>query len=251
MSAALAFEPGNFRYSPGSPQFSRGVAAAAEFRIVRVRFARPLPLTKGFNAIADLLSQADRALTALCACELRLPKPLDEAEFAVFNRAYIATLEDWGLADAGFCPVARSNVCPLIEPPSEPSFFAFAYTERAPGAPPSYVLSGCAEARPGTGPYADRVVRYGDVSADGLHAKARFVLETIEARAAALGVILDDLTGAQVYCGHDLRGVMRPEYLPRAALRNGVTWQLCRPPVLALEYELDCRAVSIERVLTV
>ena len=39
-------------------------------------------------------------------------------------------------------------------------------------------------------------------------------------------------------------------YRPQAALCIGVTWQLCCPPVLALEYELDCRAVPVEHIVT-
>lgn len=249
MTTALGFEPGSYRYLPGPPQFSGGVAAFEGFRIVRVRFVRPLLLAKGFNAIAGLLAQAARPLTALCACELRSPEPLDDAGFFAFNRAYTTILEGWGLTGAGTSPVARSNVCPIHDPPSEPSVFAFAYTEGAPGAQPSYVLSGCAEARPGLEVYADRVVRYGDTSRAGLRAKARFVRETIEACAAALSCDLDDLTGAQVYSAHDLHGMMTPECVPEAALGQGVTWQFCRPPVIGLEYELDCRAVPIERVV--
>lgn len=251
MTTVLAFEPGGYRYTPGSPQFSEGVAALEGFRIVRIRFTRPLPLASGFDAIAACLSQAGRPRTALCACELRSPEPLDDAGFDAFNRAYTARLGDWGLDGAGASPVARSNVCPVFQPPSEPGVVAFSFTEPAPGAEPSFVLSGCAEARPGSEPYAARVVRYRDISADGLRAKARFVREVIEARAAVLGIALDQLTGTQVYSAHEIHGLVMPGCLPDASLRQGVTWQLCRPPVVGLEYELDCRAVPSERVMVV
>jgi len=35
----------------------------------------------------------------------------------------------------------------------------------------------------------------------------------------------------------------------RLAARHGLTWQFCRPPVIGLEYEMDCRAVAAERVI--
>ena len=251
MTSAVSFEAGNFRFLSGSLQFSGGVAASQDFRIVRVRFSRLLPLARGFDVIADILAQAGRPLTALCACELRSPEPLDDAGFASFNQIYVATLKSWGFDRAGAMPVARSNVCPLISPPAEPSFFAFAYTEAAIGTQPSYILSGCAEARSGPEPYVDRIVRYGDVSTIGLQAKARFVRETVDDRAAALGASLAGLTDAQVYSAHNMHEIMTPEYIPTAALHQGVTWQLCRPPVIGLEYELDTRSVEIERIVWV
>ena len=37
--------------------------------------------------------------------------------------------------------------------------------------------------------------------------------------------------------------------LARRAARAGVTWHLARPPVVELEYEMDCRSVAVERVI--
>ena len=39
------------------------------------------------------------------------------------------------------------------------------------------------------------------------------------------------------------------EILRRGAARSGLTWHFARPPVLDLDYEMDCRSVSIERVV--
>ena len=30
---------------------------------------------------------------------------------------------------------------------------------------------------------------------------------------------------------------------------NGLTWHTCRPPIVELEFEMDCRGVSVERIL--
>jgi hypothetical protein len=37
----------------------------------------------------------------------------------------------------------------------------------------------------------------------------------------------------------------------RGVLRSGLTWHFNRPPVVDLEYEMDCRKVQIERVVEV
>ena len=33
------------------------------------------------------------------------------------------------------------------------------------------------------------------------------------------------------------------------ALRNGLTWHFSRPPIVGLDYEMDCRRVHVERVV--
>jgi hypothetical protein len=61
----------------------------------------------------------------------------------------------------GVNPVARSNVCPKIDPPSEPSFYAFTYAVPATSAPASFVVAGSGEAPEGKGNYRDHAVRLG------------------------------------------------------------------------------------------
>ena len=142
--------------------------------------------------------------------------------------------------------MARSNVCPAIDPPAEPSFYAFAYTEQAPDTAPSFIVAGSGEAPEGKSTYRDHVVRYGDVSPDGLKEKARFVLGEMEKRLGALGFAWPDTTAAQVYTVHDLHPFLADEIVRRGAARSGLTWQYNRPPVEGLDYEMDCRGVAIE-----
>lgn len=104
---------------PGVTQYSAGVAAMPGFRLERVRFARPVPLRRGFQRIAAILAAADRPHAAFCACELRSPAPFTEEGFRAFNEIYIGTLADWGIMSGDDNPVARSNVCPEIAPPAE------------------------------------------------------------------------------------------------------------------------------------
>ncbi|UCE31355.1 MAG: hypothetical protein JSW68_15255, partial [Burkholderiales bacterium] len=155
-------EAGGYRYIPAVSQYSGGVAAQPGFRIERVRFSRVLPLREGFERIERLLAEAGRPNASFCACELRSPAPFTEQGFRDFNAIYIETLRRWGLMDGQTNPVARSNVCPEIDPPSEPCFHAFSFTVPTAGAPSSFVIAGSAEARPGDGGYRERIVRYGE-----------------------------------------------------------------------------------------
>ena len=246
--AALAFEPGGYRFVPGVFQYSAGVAAMPGYRIVRVQFQRPVPLDDGFGRMEQIIRAARRPLTAFCACELRSPAPFTESGFLAFNKVYVGTLERWKIFDGATNPVARSNVCPAIDPPGEPSFHAFAYTEAVPNAEPSFVVAGSGEAPEGRGNYRDHIVRLGDISPRGLLEKARFVLGEMERRMAELGFGWKDTTATQLYTVHDIHPFLADEIVRRGAARSGLTWHYNRPPVVDLEYEMDCRGVAIERI---
>jgi len=244
----LAFEPGGYRFVEGVFQYSAAVAAQSGHRIVRVQFRKPAPLDEGFRRIEQIISAAGRPLTAFCACELRSPAPFTESGFAAFNKTYVGTLERWTIFDGKINPVARSNVCPAIDPPAEPSFHAFSFTELAANAEPSFVIAGSGEAPEGRGNYRDHIVRLGDVSPAGIREKARFVLSEMERRMAALGFGWRDTTATQLYTVHDIHPFLADEIVRRGAARSGVIWHYNRPPVVDLEYEMDCRGVSIERI---
>ncbi|MBA3477899.1 MAG: hypothetical protein H0T52_05795 [Lautropia sp.] len=249
MSSTLTFIPGGYRFIPGVFQYSAGVAAQTGLRIERVRFLEPVPLAEGFRRIAAYIRQSGRPLTAFCACELRSPAPFDEAGFLAFNEVYVGTLRDWGLFDGKVNPVARSNVCPEIAPPPEPAFHAFSFTAVDAAAPPSFVVAGSGEAQEGKGSYRESTVSLGDVSADGLRKKARWVLGEMERRMAALGFSWADATATQLYTVHDIHPLLADELAQRGAMPAGLTWHFDRPPVVDLEYEMDCRAVHREHVL--
>src|SRR5262249_24529406 len=148
---------------------------------------------------------AGRPLTAFAACELRSPAPFTEDGFRAFNKHYAGTPQRWGIYDGGTVnPVARSNVCPEIAPPREPSFHAFTFTEAAEGAAPSFVVAGSGESQEGNASYRERTVRLGDVSPDGSRAKGVYVLGEMERRMAALGHTWKDTTATQLYTVHDI-----------------------------------------------
>ena len=183
MPAVQSFAPGGYRFITHAFQYSGGVAAEPGFRIERARFANPPKLADGFDAIEAHLNRIGRPPTAFCACELRSPAQFTEAGFVAFNRHYVQRLETWGIFRDEVNPVARSNVCPEIDPPASPVFYAFSYTVPSDGdAAPSFVCAGSGEAREGGASYAERIVRLGDHSPDGMREKARFVLGEMERR---------------------------------------------------------------------
>ena len=252
MSDVRVFQPGGYRFINAVFQYSGGVAAEPGHRIVRARLARPLPLQEGFRVVEETLRAAGRPLTAFCACELRSPAPFSEAGFREFNERYAAQLKDWKIYDGTRNPVARSNVCPAVNPPKEPSLYAFAYTEPHAADSRTFIVAGSAEAPEGKPNYRDFIVRFGDVSPAGLRDKARWVLShAMEARLSALGFTWADATATQVYTVHDLHPFLGEEIVRRGAASAGLTWHYCRPPVVDLEYEMDCRGISLERVLSV
>jgi hypothetical protein len=245
MPTTQPFAPGNYRFLTHAFQYSGGVAAEPGFAIERARFARPLPLAEGFDAIEAYLLRLGRPPTAFCACELRSPKQFTEQGFIDFNRHYVQRLEKWGIFRDEINAVARSNVCPEISPPATPSFYAFCYT--VPGGGTSFVAAGSGEASDGPGSYAERIVRLGDQSPDGMRDKARYVRGAMERRMGALGFGWPDVTATQVYTVFNLHPIVPVVFDVAAA--GGLTWHYARPPVEGLDFEMDVRGLARELVV--
>jgi hypothetical protein len=243
------FTAGNYRFIPAVFQYSSGAAADRDFEIERVRFDRLVSLAEGFAQAARYIQATGRPLTSFCACELRSPAAFTEEGFRKFNEHYVKTLAEWGIYDGATNPVARSNVCPEIDPPSEPSFYAFSFTRPLEGATPTFVIAGGAEARGGNGTYPERIVRYRDLSPEGIKEKVRFTVQAMERRLSEFGFGWKDTTGVQAYCIRDFHPVLADELVRRGATRSGLTWHFARPPVIDLEYEMDCRRVMRETVI--
>lgn len=246
MADTIEVPGGGYRYIPGVFQYSAGVAALDGFQIERVTFQTPVKLADGFAFLERYLPSLGLSMLAFCACELRSPAPFTDEGFIAFNRHYCGTLERWGLMKDDKNPVARSNVCPEIDKPAEPSFHAFCFARPVPGAAGSFVIAGSGEAEEGHATYRERTVRYGDTSPAGLREKGIFVLSRMEQRMAAVDATWAATTAAQVYTVYDLHPFLQDEIARRGAARNGLTWYLARPPVVGLDYEMDCRSVPVE-----
>ena len=251
MVATASFEPGGYRYVRGPFQYSGGVAAESGFAIERVRFARPVPIEDGFRQIEAQLTEIGRPFTSFCACELRSPAPFTEKGFVAFNRIYVGTLERWGIFKNEENPVARSNVCPEINPPPEPSFEAFSYTvpaEAQKSSAKSFVIAGSAESLEGA-TREERIIRLGDTSPEAMREKAQHVLNAMETRMTALGVGWADVNTTQVYTVHDIHSFLADQIVSRGAAPGGLTWYYARPPVEGLDYEMDVRSIPVQRIV--
>jgi hypothetical protein len=243
------FPPGGYQYLPGVFQYSAGVAALPGFRIERVVFHEPAPLLEGFRHAEEIIRTAERPLTAFCACELRSPAPFSEAAFRSFNQLYVGLLTEWGLIVDGANPVARSNVCPELFPPAEPVLYAFCFTARAESSVlPSFVISGSGEVPEGRANYRDHIVSPGDVSPAGMRAKVRFVRGEMERRLAGLSVGWRDVTATQLYTIQNVHDCLGDELITPGAARHGLIWHFCRPPIIGLDFEMDCRGLASQRV---
>jgi hypothetical protein len=250
--AVPVFAAGGYRYARGGFQYSLGVAAEPGFELERVRFFRPLPLGEAFVAVEAHLASIGRPTTAFAQCELRSPTPFTEHGFLDFNKAYVETLGRWGIYREGdplMNPVARSNVCPPYDPPPAPSMYAFSYTVPAASAKRgTFAIAGGADARPGTAPYKDRIVRYGDCSPEGLREKVAFVLDSMEQRMGLVGHAWADATLTQLYTVQNVGHLVGEAIAARGAARTGLLWTYARPPVIGLDFEMDVLGVAREIV---
>jgi len=225
--------PGGFRFLATDGPFSAGVAAEPGYAIVRLIAPRYTPLAEGFRLVERTLEVAGRTPAALCAMELRVPKPMSRAGFEEFNRGYVAQHERWGLRVDGHMASARTNVAPEVDPPGEPSLHAFCYTIDGKAPRNTFVISGVAEP-PGT--------------KGGPTAFWKVIVETIDANMAALEVAWADVTEAQIYgtrADHELfgeGGLLRFGELVRPGLR----WFFSRPPIDDLNLEIDVRGLASE-----
>ena len=244
--ATLRSTPGGYRFLPDVPSapYSRGVLADPGFEIVHATLRAPLPVWTGFDLIERHLAALGRPRQALCACELRCPRPYPPEGWmssGSFNQQYVALLREWGLFVDGLNPIARSNVAPRREPPAEQVLFAFSYTmpTSQPSGRPSFVSSGSGEA-PG--------VRPGERSPDAIREKAVDVMATMQANLDGLGVGWGDVTTLDLYlaetCDAALLEVILGPLGP--AQRIGVHWYESKPPISDREVEVDLRGVRIE-----
>ena len=238
-----------YRYLPAVEQYSAGVCADESHELRRVQLDALLPLEVGFEQIAAALARRDLPMSALCAVELRSPTAMSEPEFEAFNLGYRAELGRRGLLIGDDNPIARTNVCPLDDAPPIASVHAFTYVvSRKQRTEASFVVSGSAEAPEGTTSYADSAVAFGDTTEQGLCAKAEWVLGEIESRMAALGQDWSRCSQANV---HTRYGGSQVDNLIASRVGAGpsTTWWRTTPPVVGLDFEMDCRSTAHE-VLT-
>jgi hypothetical protein len=250
MVEPIAMPHAGFAYlAGGGVPFSNGVVALDGHVLTRVRVRGTPPLAEGLAFAASFLADQGRPLASLAACELRSPAPMALADFMAFNQQYVGLLRANGFGAEDAFPVGRSNMAPLFDPPATNTLFAFTYAVPF-GGPPApaghdFVISGKPET---TVNYPPEIVAPGDVSPSGVAAKAGYVIAQLQLRVAELGERWADITGAQAYTVHPLEPVM--DVLRTSGLAGvGLALFPAYPPVIGLEFEIDVRAVSFERVV--
>lgn len=257
MAGVAEFTAGGYRYIPALFQYSSGIAAMPGYEIERARFVRPLPLLAGFSAVEAHLARLGLPSMAFAACELRTPAPFTDQGFYEFNQAYVKTLARWGLFTGGdkpVNPVARTNVCPMYDPPKEAVLHAFSYAvplrdASTGGGPATYVIAGGGETSGNGATYRERIVRYGDTSSEGMRAKAQCVIGEMERRLGCFGLSWQDAGSTQVYTVQNIGHLVGELLAARGACAQGLVWTYARPPVEGLEYEMDVRRVAREVLL--
>jgi hypothetical protein len=256
MASVSPFQAGGYRFIPAVFQYSGGVAAEPGFEIERARFVRPLRLADAYAAVEAHLKNIGRPSVAFAACELRSPAPFTDQGFIDFNKVYVTTLARWGIytgatGDAkAVNPVARTNVCPVYNAPSEPVMAAFCYT--VPAKTPArrtFILAGGGDARSEGPSYRERIVRYGDTSPEGLREKVAFVADEMARRLHLLGFGWQDALHTHAYTVQNIGHLVGEVLAARGACEGGLTWLYARPPVIGLEFEMDVRAVAREIAL--
>ncbi len=240
---------GSYRFLTGIAPYSSGVIAMPDYEIVHVVLHPMLPYQAGFEMVDRFLAEVGRPRQALCAIQLRSPRPLSFEGFAAFNESYQVLLQKWDLWVDGLNPIARTNIVPAIRPPTEPSLFAFAYTRptRDSDSVPTFIVAGAGDlVEQRLSP--DAIVRAGETSVDALREKAATVMATMQARLDGLQVGWADVTTVDVYTIHILQPHLTATILGvmRSSTLHDVHWFYSRPPIIDVEFEMDMRGVRHE-----
>ena len=237
---------GHYRFIEGIAAYSGGVVAEPGHEVAHVTLHEVVPWREGFEIIDAHLAAAGRPRQALCGTQLRCPEPYSFRGFDAYNADYRGVLDAWDVCVDGLNPVARSNVAPVLDPPETQGLYAFSYVRPVSSdAGPSFVVAGSGEYDEATGIHRD-----GDTTADGLKAKASYVMAVMSARLDALGVGWGDVSRTNVYTAHATRGLADVVWQGMGAAReHGVHHFNARPPIVGIEFEMDLRGLDRERCL--
>ena len=239
---------GNYLFVPGGDAFSNGVVSAVGHEIVRVTFKELVPWRQGFEFIDAYLAKRGRPRQALCTVEIRCAQPFSAEGFSDFNRDYYSLLADWQILVENRNPMARTNVAPVLNPPTETSLFAFAYTALIQEEQRStFVASGSAEITQ-SAQGEPVVIRPGETSGEAIKEKNEGVMKILSGRLDELEQEWSQITTATIYTVRNIHPFLEDGILSKmgtASLR-GVQWQYASPPLVGLDYEVDFRGLGRE-----
>ena len=231
-----------YRYVPGSRFAADGVAAAPGTVISRAAFAELRSWDDGFRDIEAHLAARGLLPAALCGIELRMPAALPFEDFRALNDDYLARLNAWSLLRDGKSTFARTNVCPSGAVVGGPSVAAFSFAHPGESAATCYVVSGIAELPPGA-PFPAGVTAPGDLSPDGVRAKATTITSIIVDTIDALGTRWSPADTVNLYCTHDVGRIVLRDVLPTHGVipNDGLVCYDAAPPTHGIDIELDVR----------
>ncbi len=184
---------------------------------------------------------------SLCAVALRCAEPHSFNGFATFNQEYRGLLEDWEIMVDGTNPVARTNVSPVVNPPSETHLYGFAFCKPSDLDARTYVVAGGGEL-PHRDLSREHIVRAGETTPDAMQEKAKCVTDIMRLRLERMNADESLLSAINVYTSHPVRSLLEDILIPQipAAAHIGIRWNLTRPPVKEIEFEMDLRGVRQE-----
>ena len=242
---------GGFSFVKGIGPFSSGAIANDGFEIVHAQAFPLINLDDGYGVIEKHMREAGRPMNAVCGMELRIPKPLTPAGFNEFNQGYLKHLAGWDVQIDGNNPIARTNVAIAIAPVAEPALFGFYYTVPSSTRTKTFVLAGAGEVKSMSAGKLE-IVAGTDVSASGLTQKTKFVLDRLGEHLAEMKLTWADATAVNLYTVHDAYLVFASTILPSIGLaaQRGITWHYTRPPIDAMQLEIDAHATLREIVLS-
>ena len=243
----------SYQFLPGIDPYSCGVIANPGYEIVHVTLTKPILWRDGFRCIETHLQEMGLPKQALCAMQLRCPKPFTIQGFIDFNQQYCQVLVDWGIISDRMNPVARTNVAPVSYPLEDCALYAFSYAKKdtftALETHPSktFVVAGAGELRDGI-LEPERIIRPGEVSTEALLEKATYVMEVMSDRLHSLGAVWSDVTRISVYTVHPVDLILERVIYPvlGQAYAHAIQLYLTQPPVEAIEFEMDLRGIRTE-----
>ena len=245
---------GNYQFLTGIAPYSCGVRAMPGFEIIRVEMSIPTVLDEqAFDRISEYLINHDRTIHALCAMELRIPKPLSFDGFAAFNKGYQDMLAERGLLLGDVNPIARTNISPSEYQIAQPSIYAFSYTipVKDDSLGPTFIVAGAGDLADQTDLSVSAIVRPGETSAEARREKIKVVMDVMADRLTGLKTGWENVTSTSIYTTIPMGplivdSVLGPSGSP--ALK-GVVWYYSNPPIQGLDYEMDVRGVRKELVI--
>ena len=234
-----------YSFIPAVPPYSAGVRASLGFELAALRLLDYHSLSRGFELIDNWMAGHGLASDAVVGFELRIPEALNFDEFEVFNAGYRQLLAERGLLLGDMNPIARTNVVPVLNPPTEPAVVAaFVLRPSTDSGGRDFLIAGAGE-NAGGALDPDAIVAPGETTGAGLGPKVDEVLGQMVDRLAALGLERDSASLVNVYTAHE---IARLSELVGAVLPSVLHWGyvrwLARPPIVGIEFEMDMRRVS-------